>query len=92
MIWDNATRDEIEHLLRQIPCQRICFATKTGLPARRIRGDFDFVPDPADRNFAALAHAARVPLVTSDAGLLNAHSLAALPILKPSEFPALREA
>jgi len=52
----------------------------------------DFVPDPADRKFAALAHATELPLVTSDAGLLNARSLAAFPILKHSEFAALREA
>src|SRR5437016_4448776 len=47
---------------------------------------FGFVPDPADRKFAALADAVQVPLVTSDAGLLNAGGQMAVPVLKPSEF------
>ena len=50
---------------------------------------FGFVPDPADRKFAALADAVQAPLVTSDAGLLNAGGQMAVPVLKPSEF-ALR--
>ena len=44
------------------------------------------VPDPADRKFAALAEAARAPLVTSDAGLLNARARITVRVLKPSEF------
>jgi hypothetical protein len=47
---------------------------------------FGFVLDPADRKFAALADAAQAPLVTSDAGLLNAGRQMAVPVLKPSEF------
>ena len=47
---------------------------------------FGFVPDPADRKFAALADAAQAPLVTSDARLLNAGGQMAVPVLKPSEF------
>ena len=47
---------------------------------------FGFVLDSADGNFAALADAAQAPLVTSDAGLLNAGSQMAVPVLKPSEF------
>ena len=47
---------------------------------------FGFVPDPADRKFAALADAVQAPLVTSDAGLLNAGGQMAVPVLKPSEF------
>ena len=44
------------------------------------------LPDPADRKFAALADAVQAPLVTSDAGLLNAGGQMAVPVLKPSEF------
>ena len=44
------------------------------------------MPDPADRKFAALAEAVQAPLVTSDAGLLNAHCWMAVRVLKPSEF------
>ena len=49
-------------------------------------GEFAFVPDPADRKFAALADAAQVPLVTSDLGLLNVRGHMAIPVLKPGEF------
>jgi len=44
------------------------------------------VPDPADRKFAALAEAVEAPLVTSDAGLLNARGRMAVRVLEPSEF------
>jgi predicted nucleic acid-binding protein len=47
---------------------------------------FDYVPDRADRKFAALAHAAGAALVTSDADLLQGTSRAEVPILTPSEF------
>lgn len=43
---------------------------------------FGFVADPADRKFAALADAVQAPLVTSDAGLLNAGRQIAVPVLK----------
>jgi predicted nucleic acid-binding protein len=47
---------------------------------------FAFVPDPADRKFAALADAVHAPLVTSDAGLLNASGQMSVAVLRPSEF------
>jgi len=91
MIWDRATRDETEHILRQIP--PLSWSSIAGLfrEENRFRGEthpreFGYVPDPDDRKFAALADAARVPLVTSDVGLLNGRTQAATPILKPSEF------
>jgi uncharacterized protein len=91
MIWDDSTRDEVQHILRQIP--RLSWSSIADLfrDTDRFGGpthpsQFQFVPDPDDRKFAALADAAQVPLVTSDAGLLNVRSLAAVPILKPGEF------
>jgi predicted nucleic acid-binding protein len=91
MVWDDATREEIEHVLRRIP--RLTWGAVAQLFREEERFDgathpdqFGYVPDPTDRKFAALADAANVPLVTSDRGLLNAQGQAPFPILKPSEF------
>jgi predicted nucleic acid-binding protein len=91
LVWDDATRAEVEHVMRQIP--RLSWARIADLfrPDDRFGGSthpelFVFVPDPADRKFAALADAAQAPLVTSDAGLLSASGQMAVPVLKPSEF------
>src|SRR5690348_652764 len=95
MVWDDATHAEIEHVIRQIP--RLSWARVADLFRSEDRFDgatnpeeFSFVPDPADRKFAALAEAAQAPLVTSDAGLLNAGGHMAVPVLKPSEFAISR--
>jgi predicted nucleic acid-binding protein len=91
MVWDDATHEEIEHVLRRIP--RLSWGAVAELFREEDRFDgethpdrFGYVPDHADRKFAALADAANVPLVTSDRGLLNARGRAPIPILKPSEF------
>ena len=91
MVWDDATHAEIEHVMRQIP--RLSWTRIANLfrAEDRFGGSthpeaFGFVPDPADRKFAALADAVQAPLVTSDAGLLNAGGQMAVPVLKPSEF------
>jgi predicted nucleic acid-binding protein len=94
MVWDNATHTEIEHVMRQIPrlsWRRIAdlFRSKDRFGGSTHPEAFGFVPDPADRKFAALAHAAHAPLVTSDAGLLNAAGRMTVPVLKPSEFARL---
>jgi uncharacterized protein len=91
MVWDDATRAEIEHVLRQIPplsWTRVAdlFRPEDRFPGATNPQDFSCVPDPADRKFAALADAAHAPLVTSDAGLLRAGGQLAVPVLKPSEF------
>lgn len=91
IVWDQPTRDEIEHILRQIP--RLSWSSVADLfrEEGRFRGqtrlsEFGHVPDQADRKFAALADAAHVPLVTADRGLLAASAEAAIPVLTPVEF------
>ncbi len=91
MVWDSATLAEIEHVIRQIPRVSWTHIADLFRAEDRFGGSthpeaFGFVPDPADRKFAALADAAQAPLVTSDAGLLNAGGQMAVPVLKPSEF------
>jgi predicted nucleic acid-binding protein len=76
MVWDDATHAEIEHVMRQIPrlsWTRIAdlFRSEDRFGGSTHPEAFGFVPDPADRKFAALADAVRAPLVTSDTGLLN---------------------
>jgi predicted nucleic acid-binding protein len=87
MIWDDATHEEIEHVLRRIP--RLSW----GAVAELIRDEdrfegathpdqFDYVLDPTDRKFAALADAANVPLVTSDRGPAECSRVGAVPDLE----------
>ncbi|MBV8717978.1 MAG: PIN domain-containing protein [Chloroflexi bacterium] len=91
IVWDDATHEEIEHVLRRIPPLSWEALAELFRDEDRFNGEthpdkFGYVPDPTDRKFAALADAANVPLVTSDRGLLNARGEAPFPILKPSEF------
>jgi uncharacterized protein len=93
MVWDHATREEIEQVMRQIP--RLSWPAIADLFRAEDRFDgsthpdeFGFVPDPPDRKFAALAAAVQAPLVTSDAGLLNAGRQMAVPVVKPSVLAA----
>jgi predicted nucleic acid-binding protein len=91
MVWDHATRAEIEHIVRQIP--PLSWTSIADLFREELKfrcatdaGAFGYVPDPADRKFAALADAAQVPLVTSDADLLDSRAHATIPVLKPGDF------
>jgi predicted nucleic acid-binding protein len=91
MVWDDATHEEIEHVLRRIPRLSWSAVAELFRDEDKFNGEtqpdrFGYVPDPTDRKFAALADAANVPLITSDRGLLNAQGQAPFPILKPSEF------
>jgi predicted nucleic acid-binding protein len=91
MVWDDSTRAEIESVMRQIKrlsWTRIAdlFRSEDRFGGATHPEAFGFVPDPADCKFAALADAVQAPLVTSDAGLLNACGQMAVRVLKPSEF------
>jgi predicted nucleic acid-binding protein len=88
LVWNDATRDETAHILRQIPKLSWEAVAPLFRPSDRFAGAiypeaFDCVPDPADRTFAALAHAANVVLVTSDRGLLQASECAGISVLRP---------
>jgi uncharacterized protein len=93
MVWNHATRDEIEHVMRQIP--RLSwpeiadlFRSEDLFDRPTHPEEFGFVRDPSDRKFAALAESAQAPLVTSDAGLLNSSRQMAVPVVKPSVVAA----
>ena len=91
MVWNDATRGEIERILRQIPRLRWehvaeLFRAEDRYAHETHQERFDYVPDQADRKFAALSDATGATLVTSDADLLQGRALARAPIMTPSEY------
>jgi predicted nucleic acid-binding protein len=91
MAWTAGTRGEIEHTIRRIPVLKPSLLE--GLFAEAWRKDdpaglaeFDFVEDPADRKFAALAVAEGIPLVSNDDHLLRWVDRIPAPVLRPGEF------
>jgi predicted nucleic acid-binding protein len=90
MIWNDATRDEAEYILRRIP--RLSWDQFASLfrESDRFQGEttpdqFEYVADPADRKFAALAAAGNALLVTQDAGLLRGLAGTSVQALTPGE-------
>ena len=84
MVWNHATRGEIEFVLNRIP--PLAHRRRAELFRPEDRYDeatdparFDYIPDPDDRKFAALSHATNSPLVTQDEHLLGARHRAAHP-------------
>lgn len=91
MVWDEATRQETEHVVGSIPPLRgtdlsAFFNSDARYDGATDTDAFDFIPDPADRKFAALAAATGAVLVTSDRHLLDARPHSGVVILTPSEF------
>jgi predicted nucleic acid-binding protein len=77
--------------MRQIPPLRSHRFADLFREAERYDGEtrpelFDYVPDPADRKFAALAEATGATLVTSDNDLLERREQSSAPIMTPAEF------
>lgn len=91
MVWNDATRREIERIIQQIPPLRAyAVAHLFRLPDRfttatRPEG-FACIPDPDDRQFAALAHAADAVLVSNDEHLLRCWDWMDATVLTPGAF------
>jgi uncharacterized protein len=67
MVWNEATRREIEYIMQHIPPLRAHAVSNLFRPEDRYivathPERFAFIPDPDDRKFAALAHAAGATL------------------------------
>lgn len=91
MVWNDATRREIERIVRQIPPLRTHSITDRFRPEDRFTGSthpelFVAIPDPDDRKFAALAHAAHAILISNDDHLLQARDRMEVTVLTPREF------
>ena len=91
MVWNRQTRGEIEHILGKIPGlspkdSRALFRTSGRFRKRTHPGRFGYVPDPADRKFAALADASGATLISNDDDLLRGRKKARATIVTPDEF------
>jgi predicted nucleic acid-binding protein len=90
MVWNAATRREIERIVAQIPPLRAYAVADLFRAADEFTGPthpqhFADIPDPDDRKFAALAHAAGAVLISSDEHLLG-RGRAGLTVLTPQVF------
>ncbi len=91
LVWDGPTRRETEHVVGKIPPLRGTDLSAYFDVAGRYDGltdpdAFVFIPDPADRKFAALAAATGAVLITSDRHLLDGRPHSGVVILTPGEF------
>jgi predicted nucleic acid-binding protein len=90
MVWSDATRHEIETVVRKIPPLdwseiRDLFRESDRLDGAIESTELEWVPDPSDRKFAALARAAGAILVTNDDHLLARRDEASFPVLRSGE-------
>jgi uncharacterized protein len=91
MVWNDATRGEIVHVLRRIPplagkSIEDIFRTEDEYKGETTPELFTVIEDFDDRKFAALAHAAGATIVSQDEHLLQPRDLLDIPILTPGEF------
>jgi uncharacterized protein len=91
MLWNDATRREIEHIVRKIPPLRAQALAPLFRPEDRVTVPthperFAEIPDPDDRKFAALAEATGAVLISNDEHLLGHRDRMNLTVLTPSEF------
>jgi predicted nucleic acid-binding protein len=91
MVWNDATRREIEHIIGRIPALRSRVDAQLFRPENRFTAPthperFAFIPDPDDRRFAALADAAGAILISSDEHLLAHRDRVAVPVVTPGTF------
>lgn len=91
MRWTAANRRETEAVLRRIP--PLSWSEVEGIfragdewPGDPDEGGLDWVLDPADRKFAALARAAGAVLVSNDRDVLTHRAEAGVPVLTPREY------
>jgi predicted nucleic acid-binding protein len=88
MVWNDATRREIEHIIQQIPPLRAHSVSNLFRPRDRYAAAthperFAFIPDPDDRKFAALTAAI---LISNDEHLLRYRDQMNVTVLTPSAF------
>ena len=92
MVWNDATRQETEYILRRIP--RLAWTQFSDLfrESDRFRGvvspehQFGHVGDAADRKFAALAAAANAVLTTNDVPLRRSLAATSVRAVRPGEL------
>ena len=93
MPWTDATGGEIQRVLDRIPPLswddvQSLFRSDERYPVAPGEEGLEWVPDPEDRKFAALARDAGAVLVSSDRHLLARRDEASFTILTPGEYAA----
>jgi predicted nucleic acid-binding protein len=91
LVWNEETRRETLAVLRKIPPLshedvEALFGEEGRWDGETHPEEFELVEDPTDRKFAALAHAAGVPVVTNDDDLLGPREQLPVEVFTPSEF------
>lgn len=91
MPWTDATREEVERILRRIPplswsAVRGLFREEDRLGEHLPEDGLGWIPDPDDRKFAAVARSAGAVLVSNDSDVLEDRSRAGFPILTSGEY------
>ena len=91
MVWNDATRRETLGVLRRIPPLSEYnvdefFRQEEQFAMTTFPEQFTIIPDPDDRKFAALAHAAGAILVSRDEHLLRHRNQLDVTILTPQEY------
>jgi uncharacterized protein len=91
LVWNEDTLRETRRVVSRIPRIRWDWFEDVFLDENCWEGhtgaeELDFIPDPEDRKFLALAEATGATLVTSDHHLLDHRDRAAVPILTPGEL------
>lgn len=89
LVWDRATRREVETVLQKIPPLRWdavapLFQPDAEHQHRSDHSEVGFVEDPHDRKFAALAVSTGATLVSADDHLLSHRDR--LDVARPNEF------
>jgi predicted nucleic acid-binding protein len=89
LIWNEATRNEVRAVLKQIPKLRWEDVAPLFRPETEYREELDFsevefVEDPQDRKFAALTLSSGAALVSADDHLLSQRDR--LEVFKPAQF------
>jgi predicted nucleic acid-binding protein len=96
LVWHQATRQETERILQQIPSLSWQDFAPLFTKASEYTGeiapeDFLIIEDPDDRKFAALAATSGSVLITSDDHLLAPRATLGVEIRTPTEFMAQRK-
>jgi predicted nucleic acid-binding protein len=91
MVWNKETRRESERIVQRIPPLAWKRFADLFRPEDRFEGvtepeRFEYISDPDDRKFAALAAATGATLITNDEHLLAHRQRSDVSIIEPSEF------
>jgi predicted nucleic acid-binding protein len=91
MPWSAETRDEIRYILKKVPVlawDRVAdlFGDRDRYAGALDPDRYEYIDDPADRWFLALAEATGSALVSHDDHLLAHAARATVPVLTPTQF------